>query len=118
MLKKLFYRVQASIGDVRFIQPLADRFTGKPLEGGADQVFKLRAILPAPRIGNEARIAAQVRSLQNFVAEIAPLALILNSQVNHFAIASRKRTIGSNGRVPRSFPLRRRSSVGCVVSGI
>ena len=107
--------VDASVGDLRRVEPRLDLGRGERGKGGHDQRLQLAAVRVPARVGGKALVAGQRRLLQHAFAERLPFALVLQPQHHGAAIAGRKRPVGVDAGVAGAAARGRRRAVEGVV---
>ena len=100
MLGELLDRPHPRVGDARLIEALHDLGGVEVAEDRLDLRIEGRAVRQAQRVGREPRVRRERRPPQHLVAERPPLALVLDAEVHHVAVAPRERPVGGDDRVP------------------
>src|SRR5258707_13924168 len=112
MFPELRHRVQASVGNLRPVQPRDGLFDSKLAEYGVDHGVQRLAVGYPLHVAREARIGRDFRPFKHDRAELRPLALILDAEVDLLAIASTEGAIGRDGRMTRPGAWRRGTTIG------
>src|SRR5258708_35203066 len=101
MFPELRHRVEASVGNLRPVQPRDGLFDSKLSEHGVDHGVQRLAVGYPLHVAREVRIGRDFRPFKHDRAELRPLALILDAEVDLLAIADPEGTIGRDGRMAR-----------------
>ena len=116
MLPDVVHVVDPRIRDLRLVEPIA---RPPPLSARAKRATIMRAQLVARGaalgVAGEARLGRKRPAAAAPFAEHRPLALVLQAEHHHLAVAGRERPVGIDRRVARAGARRRRRAVECVV---
>jgi len=95
VLDELLHRVHARIRDLRSFEPPDDLVCSQSTEDIVNNSVQSGPIGDPIHVRVEARIGSQIGTLQDGAAEPIPLALVLDAQIDRFAVAALERSVGA-----------------------
>jgi hypothetical protein len=106
------------VGDLRVVQRAPHLAAVRREDGVEDQRRSARVCALRLRCRRKRSSVASAGCLQHLVAELLPLALVLQAQHHRLAVAGRERAIGVDGGVRGAGARRRRRAVERVVQRV